>query len=180
MGMCSCQRLVLVGDHRQLPPTILSYKAKLEGLDESLFERFIRLGYPYTMMDIQFRMHPSIAEFPAAHWYNGALANGVTAEQRRAPAGIAWPDPSQVRSPSLLRFRLDEPLPHPSQSPPVSPQMSVCIVELLKGVSQSPPNVQGCTVYGSRDTGCTNYDSFYQNQGPGDRTRYGGISALLV
>ena len=78
----TCSRLVLVGDHRQLPPTIQSYKAKQEGLDESLFERFIRLGYPFTMMDIQFRMHPAIAEFPAAQWYDGALANGVSAEVR--------------------------------------------------------------------------------------------------
>lgn len=67
--MDTCRQLVLVGDHRQLPPTIQSYKAKQEGLDESLFERFIRLGYPFTMMDIQFRMHPAIAEFPAAQWY---------------------------------------------------------------------------------------------------------------
>jgi regulator of nonsense transcripts 1 len=91
----TCQRLVLVGDHRQLPPTILSYKAQLAGLAESLFERFIRLGYPFTMLECQFRMHPTIAEFPAAQWYDGRLQNGVTAMDRIAPLALQWPNRSQ-------------------------------------------------------------------------------------
>jgi hypothetical protein len=46
------RRVVLVGDHKQLPPTILSPRAEQEGLSESLFERLVRLGYPYTMMKV--------------------------------------------------------------------------------------------------------------------------------
>lgn len=44
---------------------------------------------------LQFRMHPAIAEFPAAQWYDRALANGVGPEQRIAPRGLHWPDPLQ-------------------------------------------------------------------------------------
>ncbi|KAK3256661.1 hypothetical protein CYMTET_34212 [Cymbomonas tetramitiformis] len=73
-------------------PTTLSYKAQLEGLDESLFERFVRLGYPFTMMTTQYRMHPAIAAFPASEWYHGRLVDGITAADRPAPRGLLWPD----------------------------------------------------------------------------------------
>ena len=60
-----CRHLVLVGDHRPLPPTVLSDRATEGGLGRSLFERLIDLGLPTHMLTTQYRMHPSIREFPA-------------------------------------------------------------------------------------------------------------------
>ncbi|KAK3269061.1 hypothetical protein CYMTET_22473, partial [Cymbomonas tetramitiformis] len=61
------------------------------GLVESLFERLIRQGCPVTMLEVQYRMHPAIAEFPSRHFYASRLANGVSAEDRPAPRGFDWP-----------------------------------------------------------------------------------------
>ena len=87
-----CRQLVLVGDHKQLPPTVISTRAEEMGLKKSLFERLIELGVNSTMLLEQYRMHPCIAEFPSRQSYDGLLKNGVTSENRIAPTGIIWPD----------------------------------------------------------------------------------------
>jgi superfamily I DNA and/or RNA helicase len=55
-----CKRLVLVGDPRQLPATVLSRKAERFGLARSLFERLERAEHDVVMLTIQYRMHPGM------------------------------------------------------------------------------------------------------------------------
>lgn len=86
------QRLVLVGDHHQLPPTVVSREALDRGLGRSLFERLVAIGIEPLLLDTQYRMHPTIAEFPGARFYDGRLTDGITAAERPAPAGLLWPD----------------------------------------------------------------------------------------
>ncbi|MEE2812245.1 MAG: AAA domain-containing protein [Candidatus Thermoplasmatota archaeon] len=83
---------VLVGDHQQLPPTVISRRAEQDGLSRSLFERLIALGLPATMLKTQYRMHPVIREWPSERFYGGELDDGITATDRPAPAGFVWPD----------------------------------------------------------------------------------------
>ncbi len=68
------KRLILAGDHKQLPPTILSMEAKEQGLEKSMFERFIEL-YPShsIMLLIQYRMKQEIMHFANKHFYKGKL-----------------------------------------------------------------------------------------------------------
>ncbi len=68
-------RVVLAGDHRQLPPTVLSMEAQSSGLGTSLFERLledhgdgIRL-----MLREQYRMSEGIMAFPSGETYGGEL-----------------------------------------------------------------------------------------------------------
>lgn len=77
--------MVLVGDPQQLPPTVLSRAAEAAKLSQSLFERLHSAGCAVHMLAMQYRMHPAIAAFPAAYFYNGRLADGVTADLRRVP-----------------------------------------------------------------------------------------------
>lgn len=47
-----CRHVIIVGDHRQLPPTVMNKQAANEGLALSLFERLINAGefaYPSLM-----------------------------------------------------------------------------------------------------------------------------------
>lgn len=72
------QAVVLAGDQKQLPPTVLSQSALAAGLGETLFERLIGLGLEYTLLDTQYRMHPDIMTFPS---------------QRLASYPVSFPDP---------------------------------------------------------------------------------------
>ncbi len=67
-------RVILAGDHRQLPPTVLSQAAEVMGLGFTLFERWITL-FPKAseLLNIQYRMHPAIMEFPNQRFYGGKL-----------------------------------------------------------------------------------------------------------
>ena len=87
-----CRQLVLVGDHRQLPPTVISKKAERGGLGRSLFERLIDVGVQTNLLDVQYRMHPILREYPSARFYDDRLKDGCSASERPSPAGILWPD----------------------------------------------------------------------------------------
>ncbi|WP_457741462.1 IGHMBP2 family helicase [Thermococcus sp.] len=66
------RRFVLAGDHKQLPPTILSGKAK--ELSKTLFERLIE-RYPEKseMLTVQYRMNERLMEFPSREFYGGKV-----------------------------------------------------------------------------------------------------------
>ena len=68
-------RVVLAGDHCQLPPTILSSEAARAGFDISLMERVVNLyGDKVTkMLDVQYRMHEQIMSFSSDRFYEGQL-----------------------------------------------------------------------------------------------------------
>ena len=87
-----CRQLILVGDHQQLPPTVLSRRADEGGLNRSLFDRLIACGLSSSMLTTQYRMHPILREFPSARFYENRLEDGCTPAQRPPPAGFLWPD----------------------------------------------------------------------------------------
>uniref|UniRef100_A0A672RV28 Senataxin n=1 Tax=Sinocyclocheilus grahami TaxID=75366 RepID=A0A672RV28_SINGR len=72
--------VILVGDPNQLPPTVVSQKAKEFGYDQSLMARLCKSLYqsnprlsPILLLSVQYRMHPDICEFPSKYIYNSAL-----------------------------------------------------------------------------------------------------------
>ena len=86
------RQIVLVGDHRQLPPTVISRRAENGGLRRSLFERLVAMGIEPMLLDTQYRMHPAISDFPNRTFYEGRLVDGITAAERPNPAGLLWND----------------------------------------------------------------------------------------
>lgn len=68
-------RVVLAGDHRQLPPTVVSPEAAKQGFSVSLFERLMgRLGEEASVaLSVQYRMHEAIMGFSNAELYEGRL-----------------------------------------------------------------------------------------------------------
>src|SRR5204862_8334898 len=75
------RRLVLAGDPKQLPPTVVSMDAKQAGLDLTLFERTEALtGTERTrMLETQFRMRTEIASFSNLRYYDGKLKTAESA-----------------------------------------------------------------------------------------------------
>jgi regulator of nonsense transcripts 1 len=89
-----CKQVVLVGDHQQLGPVIMNKKAARAGLTQSLFERLVVLGNRPIRLQVQYRMHPCLSEFPSNMFYEGTLQNGVTAPERlRKNVDFPWPLP---------------------------------------------------------------------------------------
>lgn len=73
-----CSKCILVGDPKQLPPTVLSQSAARYGYDQSLFVR-MQHNHPEDvhLLDRQYRMHPEISQFPSQEFYEGRLADGA-------------------------------------------------------------------------------------------------------
>jgi len=84
--------VVLVGDHCQLPPTVLSKEASDQGFGISFFERLVSRGMQPLLLDVQYRMHPAIATFPSLQFYDSKLRSGVPGSLRPAPKALSWRD----------------------------------------------------------------------------------------
>ncbi|NWX17947.1 SMBP2 protein, partial [Aegotheles bennettii] len=68
-------KCILAGDHKQLPPTIISHKAAAQGLSLSLMERLAE-GYGekvVRMLTVQYRMHQAIMHWASSEMYGGRL-----------------------------------------------------------------------------------------------------------
>ena len=73
-------KLVLAGDHLQLPPTVVSSDSKVKAvLGVSLMERLVKEfkgSSMVKMLDTQYRMAESIMRWPSDTFYNGRLKAG--------------------------------------------------------------------------------------------------------
>lgn len=69
------ERLVLAGDHQQLPPTIVSPQAVARGFNISLPERLLKLSGPSLsrLLTVQYRMHQAIMQFSSDEFYQSNL-----------------------------------------------------------------------------------------------------------
>ena len=75
MPVLHADRVVLAGDHCQLPPTVLSITAAREGFSTSLLERLVaHYGASVTrQLNLQYRMHTDIMQFSSEQFYGGTL-----------------------------------------------------------------------------------------------------------
>ena len=72
-----CSKCILVGDPKQLPPTVLSREAARFQYEQSLFVR-MQANHPddVHLLDTQYRMHPEISAFPSSAFYDARLLDG--------------------------------------------------------------------------------------------------------
>ena len=82
---------VLVGDTKQLPPTVVSQDAVAIGLQRSLIERLELLGVEPYLLEEQYRMHPGLAAFSSVRFYDRRLKSVPKPSERVAPNGVNWP-----------------------------------------------------------------------------------------
>jgi hypothetical protein len=70
--------LVLVGDPKQLPATVISQRAAQQGYSRSLFERLQQRGsHVALLLDTQYRCRPEISLWPCQRFYGGQLQDGA-------------------------------------------------------------------------------------------------------
>jgi len=76
------ERVILVGDEKQLPATVISNNHEQTKFSRSLFERLLENEVEATMLKVQYRMHPSIREFPSNKFYQGQLKDHESNQRR--------------------------------------------------------------------------------------------------
>ncbi|XP_071057481.1 uncharacterized protein [Onthophagus taurus] len=88
------EKIVLIGDPKQLPAVTLSKYAKDLGYGQSLMSRLKKAfisetKQPITMLDLQFRMHPEICLYPSETFYEGMLKTASICNKRGGLDGLA-------------------------------------------------------------------------------------------
>lgn len=85
LPLLRADKVVLAGDHCQLPPTVVSPEADEGGLSVSLMERVVRLYGPRVarLLSVQYRMHAAIMDFSNAEFYSGGLVADPSVAGRR-------------------------------------------------------------------------------------------------
>ena len=71
------EKIVLAGDHWQLPPTVLSHEAARLGFNRSILEIAINKVPAVFLLNTQYRMRQSIAGFSSNYFYNDLLQTAV-------------------------------------------------------------------------------------------------------
>ena len=70
--IAKAHRFILAGDHKQLPPTIISERAG--ELSKTLFEELIRMySNKSQLLNVQYRMNSLLMKFPNEEFYNNGL-----------------------------------------------------------------------------------------------------------
>lgn len=96
IAISRADRVILAGDHCQLPPTIKCVEAARAGLDRTLLEKIARTK-PETvsLLTMQYRMHEDIMHFPSRWFYHNALKAAPEVQYRGIldfDTAITWVD----------------------------------------------------------------------------------------
>ena len=96
-------RVILAGDHCQLPPTVKSYEALKAGLGKTLMERIVE-NKPevVTLLKMQYRMNEEIMRFSSDWFYNNQVESSPDVKYRSIldlDVPMSWIDTSQFDFP---------------------------------------------------------------------------------
>ena len=96
-------RVILAGDHCQLPPTVKSVAAMKAGLGKTLMERIVEM-HPeaVTLLKIQYRMNDEIMRFSSNYFYDGQVESAPEVKYRSIldlDVPMTWIDTSEFELP---------------------------------------------------------------------------------
>jgi regulator of nonsense transcripts 1 len=95
--------ITLYGDEAQIGPYVGSMRAKSKGYEKSLIQRLAEIeslrkrvhpvgNYPHFTLTQQYRMHPALAEFPSATFYEGQVATHPSWKTIKTVRRIPFPN----------------------------------------------------------------------------------------
>lgn len=89
--LAKAERVILAGDHQQLPPTVKCVEAARGGLGRTLMQKIAqRRPETVSLLTMQYRMHEDIMRFPSHWFYQDAL---VAAPEVRYRGILEWDTP---------------------------------------------------------------------------------------
>ena len=96
-------RVILAGDHCQLPPTVKSFEALKAGLGKTLMERIVdNKPEVVTLLKVQYRMNEEIMRFSSDWFYNNQVESAPDVKFRSIldlDIPMSWIDTSQFDFP---------------------------------------------------------------------------------
>ncbi|OQV17667.1 Regulator of nonsense transcripts 1-like protein [Hypsibius exemplaris] len=148
-----CQKLVLIGDEKQLG--VLGKFRELEKTNQcwSMFERLLELQQaPRVMLTVQYRMHPEICRPASLVMYEGLLTSGPDVAASRASKTLHFLNPTQTVMIDTSKF-------HEQASDGVSflnvheaVVVALCLANLIHGGGVKPADIGVITFYnGQKD-----------------------------
>ncbi|KAK3222800.1 hypothetical protein Dsin_009825 [Dipteronia sinensis] len=82
LKLMGIKHAILIGDECQLPAMVESSVSDEAGYGRSLFERLSSLGHKKHLLNIQYRMHPSISFFPNLKFYHNQILDGPNVKSK--------------------------------------------------------------------------------------------------
>ena len=101
MTMPTIKAVILIGNHEQLPPTVITERSNNEGaryLKRSLLERLYLAGYSASLLTTNYRNHPHVLDLFNQHVYAGRLTAAPQTSNAGDRVGNVW-DVSQSVTP---------------------------------------------------------------------------------
>ena len=97
-AILKADRVVMGGDHQQLPPTVKSLEAARRGMADTLMQKAVAL-WPQCvqLLTVQYRMNEDIMSFPSRWFYGGRLEAAPEAAHRQVSpldTPLMWLDTS--------------------------------------------------------------------------------------
>jgi len=81
-AILKADKVVMAGDHHQLPPTVKSMKAREQRFEETLLDRLTDHIEQTYLLDTQYRMHSKILNFSNELFYGGSLKTAASVSSR--------------------------------------------------------------------------------------------------
>ncbi|KAH0885408.1 hypothetical protein HID58_061504 [Brassica napus] len=81
LQLSGLRHAVLIGDELQLPAMVQSEICEKAKFGRSLFERLVLLGHNKHLLNVQYRMHPSISRFPNNEFYGGMITDAEVVQE---------------------------------------------------------------------------------------------------
>ena len=83
IAFLKADRIIMAGDPLQLPPTVKSIEAQRQGLNISLLEHCINIGFSSNILTTQYRMQNEIMSFSNEYFYEGKLQTAISVENHK-------------------------------------------------------------------------------------------------
>jgi ATP-dependent RNA/DNA helicase IGHMBP2 len=153
-GLPWVKRVLLAGDHKQLPPVVVSTEAARLGLGETAFAALCAAdhgGAVSHMLTVQHRMHEEIMRWPSATSYAGRLVAHDTVRDALLPLPAERPSrptqPLDVIDTAGAGFDEESPADSPSKENPGEARLVALLVEDLVDAGLSPADIGVITPY---------------------------------